>query len=99
MDPCASMRLWVGGHTALCLSQVGENGRVIAFDRDINAIKHVEKQLEVLINENRLEIVHSPFSHIKSVISRMELDSKVDGIVADIGVSSLNLMKVRVDFI
>ena len=48
-----------GGHSRLILQQLGPNGRLIAIDRDPQAIAEAAK-----IQDPRFEIVHGPFSGI-----------------------------------
>ena len=76
-----------GGHSAEVLKKLGENGRVILFDRDPDAIKTVTNRFK---GDNRVTVVHSNFSEIKKVLSGMDIDG-VDGIIADLGVSSHQL--------
>ena len=76
-----------GGHSAEVLKKLGENGRIILFDRDPDAIKTVTNRFK---GDNRVTVVHSNFSEIKKVLSGMDIDG-VDGIIADLGVSSHQL--------
>lgn len=73
--------LGLGGHTELILQTV-ENVRVIGIDQDLEAIRLAGERLEKF--GDRVKIVHANFSEIKSVT-----DEKADGILADLGVSSL----------
>jgi len=73
--------LGLGGHTEAIL-QIAENTRVIGIDQDLEAIRLASERLERF--GERIKIVHANFSDIKSVT-----DEKVDGILADLGVSSL----------
>jgi len=73
--------LGLGGHTEAIL-QTAENTRVIGIDQDLEAIRLASERLERF--GERIKIVHANFSDIKSVT-----DEKVDGILADLGVSSL----------
>ncbi len=74
-----------GGHSALILKHLGEQGRLIAFDKDETAIK-VGQQW----TDTRFQIVHSGFKDIATVLARLGVD-KVDGILLDLGVSSPQL--------
>ena len=76
-----------GGHSAEVLKELGENGRMILFDRDPDAIETVTNRFK---DDSRVTIVHSNFSEIKRVLSEMGIDG-VDGIIADLGVSSHQL--------
>lgn len=75
--------LGLGGHTELILQTV-ENVRVIGIDQDLEAIRLAGERLEKF--GDRVKIVHANFSEIKSVT-----DEKADGILADLGVSSLQI--------
>ena len=68
-----------GGHTAAILSRLSGDGRVIAFDRDIDAINGA-------IKDPRLTLIHNNFRFIENY-ARHE-DVLFDGILADLGVSS-----------
>ncbi len=69
-----------GGHSKLILDKLGENGKLFSFDTDIDAQKNkFEDDRFVLILEN--------FKYIKRFL-RLHGVLKVDGILADLGVSS-----------
>lgn len=76
-----------GGHSAEVLKKLGENGRMILFDRDPDAIETVTNRFK---DDERVTIIHSNFSEIKSVLAELNVDG-VDGIIADLGVSSHQL--------
>ncbi|MFD2891773.1 16S rRNA (cytosine(1402)-N(4))-methyltransferase RsmH [Flavobacterium chuncheonense] len=69
-----------GGHSREIMSRLGENGRLFAFDQDEDALANaIDDSRFVLINEN--------FRNIKRFL-RFHGVRKVDGILADLGVSS-----------
>ena len=76
-----------GGHSAAILSHIGENGRMILIDQDPDAISVVTKRFE---GDKRVTIVHNNFSNFANILSDLGIE-KVDGIVADLGVSSHQL--------
>lgn len=76
-----------GGHSAEILKKLGENGRMVLFDRDPDAIETVTNRFK---DDKRVTIVHSNFSEIKKVLAELNIDG-VDGIIADLGVSSHQL--------
>ncbi len=76
-----------GGHSAAVLERLGENGRMILFDQDPDAIATVTERFK---DDKRVTIVHSNFSEIKNVLSQLGVEG-VDGIMADLGVSSHQL--------
>ena len=71
-----------GGHSRLILSKLSPNGRLIAFDRDPEAIEASRE-----ITDPRFEIIHAPFSQMAEYLQARGVSS-VDGIFLDIGVSS-----------
>lgn len=81
-----------GGHTAELLSRLNEDGHVIAFDRDSDAIDN-------RINDPRLTLVRADFRFIHNFVLDLahktgdkalgaKLSGGLDGILADLGVSS-----------
>ncbi|MDH5423640.1 MAG: 16S rRNA (cytosine(1402)-N(4))-methyltransferase RsmH [Gammaproteobacteria bacterium] len=74
-----------GGHSALILSQLGDVGRLIAFDQDPEAIAVAHERFA---GDQRFEIVHENFSVLGEVVKAKSLTGKVDGVLLDIGVSS-----------
>jgi 16S rRNA (cytosine1402-N4)-methyltransferase len=80
--------LGAGGHSAAILEKIS-GGRLIALDVDPEAIAIARARLEPLAAANnvKLEIVKSNFSHIAGVLH--ELKATPDGILADLGVSSM----------
>ncbi len=81
-----------GGHSRLLLSKLGRNGRLIAFDKDLDAIS-VGKQ----INDGRFCIRHGDFSQMCLMLQQMSVDH-VDGVLLDLGVSSPQLEEVSRGF-
>ncbi|WP_313679757.1 16S rRNA (cytosine(1402)-N(4))-methyltransferase RsmH [Pantoea vagans] len=75
-----------GGHSRLILSQLGEKGRLIAIDRDPQAIAAAAE-----ITDPRFSIIHGPFSALAEYVAERDLVGKIDGILLDLGVSSPQL--------
>jgi 16S rRNA (cytosine1402-N4)-methyltransferase len=69
-----------GGHSRLILSQLSQEGKLISFDQD-------EEAKQNLINDERFEFVDSNFRFLKNFLKVMNV-IPVDGILADLGVSS-----------
>ena len=67
-----------GGHTRLMLSQLSDKGRVIAFDKDPEAIAVAQQ-----IQDPRLSIRHEGFAHLGELPP-----ASVDGVLMDLGISS-----------
>jgi 16S rRNA (cytosine1402-N4)-methyltransferase len=71
-----------GGHSRRILARLSEKGRLIAFDRDPEAVKAA-----AAIGDPRFTIIHAPFSTMKEKLAGLGI-SAVDGVFLDIGVSS-----------
>jgi len=69
-----------GGHSREILKHLGEDGRLIAFDQDQDALLNT-------IDDNRFLLINENFRHISRFL-RFYGIKKVDGILADFGVSS-----------
>ena len=77
-----------GGHSRGILARLPANARLIAFDRDPEAI---EVAAAMQAEDRRLEPKHSAFGDMSSVLGEMGLVGRVDGILLDLGVSSPQL--------
>ncbi|AKC31937.1 16S rRNA (cytosine(1402)-N(4))-methyltransferase RsmH [Candidatus Pantoea carbekii] len=75
-----------GGHSRLILSKLNSKGRLIAIDRDPEAIIHASK-----IQDSRFFVVHGSFSALFHYVEERGLIGKIDGILLDLGVSSPQL--------
>jgi len=71
-----------GGHSRKILEKLGPQGRLIALDRDLDAVKAAAS-----IQDSRFQIVHSHFAALKEVLADLGI-SKVDGVLLDLGISS-----------
>jgi 16S rRNA (cytosine1402-N4)-methyltransferase len=74
-----------GGHSREILARLGSAGRLIALDRDCEAVAAAGG-----IADTRLTMVHAAFSQLDTVLNTLEIES-VDGILFDLGVSSPQL--------
>lgn len=77
--------LGLGGHAQAILENFDET-RVFGIEQDTQAIEFAEKRLARF--GSRIDVHHANFSAIKTVLASVEIE-KVDGILADLGVSSL----------
>lgn len=76
-----------GGHSNAILDRLSENGRLVAIDRDPEAIATLAERFE---GRENVSIVNDNFFNIKTILSRFT-DEGADGILADLGVSSHQL--------
>lgn len=74
----------LGGHAEAILQRCGPGGRVLAFDRDPRAIELARARLAPF--GDRVRMVNAPFSSVREVATE-----PVDGLIADLGLSSLQL--------
>ena len=70
-----------GGHTSEILRRIAPEGRVISFDRDSDAIANKP-------DDERLTLIRSDFRWIQNHIIHQGYRDGIDGILADLGVSS-----------
>lgn len=80
--------LGFGGHAEAILERSGPNGRLIGLDRDPAALAFARKRLAPF--GDRVTFVHAPFSDLPQALDRLGVD-QVDGCLADLGVSSVQL--------
>lgn len=76
-----------GGHSKAILARLGEKGRFIAVDQDPDAIAVLTERLG---HDKRVTIVKNNFSYLKEILRELNIE-KVDGVLADLGVSSHQL--------
>ena len=71
-----------GGHSRAILEQLGPDGRLIALDRDPQAIEAARA-----INDSRLTVMHCAFAALGTALQQSAVET-VDGVLLDVGVSS-----------
>ncbi len=76
------------GHSQYLLSKLSPQGRLIAFDQDVTALKHAKEKLNQY--ENQVTFINSNFRNIKDELFRIGIQA-VDGVLYDLGVSSPQL--------
>lgn len=77
-----------GGHAAAIHERLPAPGRLVLFDRDLEAIAHARANWQGI---QGVDIVHAPFSRLNEELKALGLIGKVDAIIFDFGVSSPQL--------
>ena len=77
-----------GGHSRAILAKLGEQGRLIALDRDPEA---VAAGLKLAGADGRLTMYRAAFSQLERIATEAGVQGRVDGVLLDIGVSSAQL--------
>lgn len=77
-----------GGHSRAVLQALGNNGRLLVFDKDLSAIEYAEKLFE---NDERVICVHGSFTLLITTVEKLNMLGRVDGVLFDLGVSSPQL--------
>ncbi len=78
-----------GGHSSGILALLGESGRLVALDRDLDAINST--QAKQLLADKRFSLHHACFADLGAVIGNLGYTGKVASILMDLGVSSPQL--------
>jgi 16S rRNA (cytosine1402-N4)-methyltransferase len=81
-----------GGHSRAILAQLGPRGRLIALDRDPEAVEAAAS-----ISDPRFSIAHAPFSQLDEVLRAKRIEV-LDGALFDLGVSSPQIDKAERGF-
>ncbi len=71
-----------GGHSRLILERLGPNGRLVALDRDPQAVEAAG-----LIADPRFHVEHTPFSRLRVTLDALSI-TRVHGVLFDLGMSS-----------
>ncbi len=77
-----------GGHTEAIVGRLGEQGRVLAVDRDPEAVRAGHERFN---GDSRIVVVKGDFSELGSIARGAGFDSGFDGVLMDLGVSSPQL--------
>ncbi|MBO4687743.1 MAG: 16S rRNA (cytosine(1402)-N(4))-methyltransferase RsmH [Clostridiales bacterium] len=76
-----------GGHSSGIVERLGEGGKLISLDKDDEALAACEARREAMGAKDKWVLVKTDFGRIGEVLEEMNID-KVDGVLADLGVSS-----------
>lgn len=77
---CVDATFGGGGHSREIMRRLGKNGRLLAFDQDMDAYANK-------IEDNRFTFVHANFCYLRNFLHYHDID-EIDGLLADLGVSS-----------
>lgn len=77
-----------GGHAAAILAQLGPAGRLLAMDKDPEAVQSARIQFG---NDPRFEIEQGAFTMLSQLLAQRQLQGRVNGLLLDLGVSSPQL--------
>lgn len=83
-----------GGHSRAILARLGDRGRLLAMDKDPEAIEAARAELA----DPRVCFVHGSFAMLKQSTDRLNLSGRIDGVLFDLGVSSPQLDDPRRGF-
>ena len=76
-----------GGHSMEILSQLNEKGHLFSFDQDLDAEKNIQQEGHEVLLQDNFTFIRSNFRYLKNWMRYYKID-KIDGILADLGVSS-----------
>lgn len=79
-----------GGHSSLIAKAIGKAGTLVCIDLDQEALSQAEKKLRALKTAPTLHFVNSNFRRLGDILKELDIQ-KVDGVLADLGLSSEEL--------
>ena len=79
-----------GGHSLKIAKALRKGGTLICIDLDQDALKEAEQEIRKMTKVPTLHFVHSNFRHLPTILKDLSI-SHVDGILADLGLSSQEL--------
>ena len=77
-----------GGHSRAILKALDSEGRLLAIDRDPDAIAAADERL---LADPRFELVRGEIAELEGIVSQRQLKGRIDGLLFDLGVSSPQL--------
>lgn len=79
-----------GGYSEIICKQLQNSGKLICFDKDLNALSFTQKRLSGC--QAKIEFVNGNFGNLKEELNKSGID-RISGIVLDLGLSSYQLEK------
>jgi 16S rRNA (cytosine1402-N4)-methyltransferase len=76
-----------GGHSRLLLTRLSPRARLIAFDRDPEAVAAATQDTTTRVSDPRFSILHANFADLRDALASMGV-TKINGLLLDLGVSS-----------
>jgi len=83
-----------GGFSEEILKRLNKNGFLIGIDRDAEAVKNVRTEFENRFDNKNFKLFHSNFSKIDEIVHAAGF-KEIDGVVLDLGISSIQLEGAR----
>lgn len=87
--------LGLGGHSKLILEKIGKTGKLIAIEQDAENLEQAQKNLKRW--EEQIIYSHENFGKIKELLAKHKIE-KVDGVLFDLGISSVHLDQAEKGF-
>lgn len=86
-----------GGHSSGILEQLGEGGLLLCLDKDEQALKAADRKLSACVSRGKYKLIKSDFAQVRECLNSQGI-LRVDGVLADFGVSSHQLDENRRGF-
>ena len=96
-DNVIDCTIGAGGHSETMLQKIGDDGRLLGLDVDSVALKIAQMRFVSLKNKKQIHLVQSNFDQLAMVASTQKFTS-VQAIIADLGVSSMQLDEAKRGF-
>jgi 16S rRNA (cytosine1402-N4)-methyltransferase len=80
-----------GGHLRAIAERTGSGGKVIAIDQDLHSLDALRSQLPDIAPVHNVVLAHANFRQLRHVLAEQGVDTVDGGILADLGVSSMQL--------
>jgi 16S rRNA (cytosine1402-N4)-methyltransferase len=77
-----------GGHSRAILDELGVSGRLIAIDKDLDAMAYAHEHFSC---DPRITVVHDTFAQLDAICHHLGVHGRINGVLLDLGVSSPQL--------